>query len=230
MLRAPLKIYALYGLKSNLPKDPPPVNRPVINSQLGYHNREGYHGLTGYDWTNFIRFANYHRWKSVTSNQTLLPLADAFVRNGSYAAKNYGSDTSLIVKGTATSGTSRISYLKFSLSGISNVTSAKLRLYGRNTENTSGINLSVYGVNADSWAENSIYFNIAPGASTSALSTVSVNNTRKYYEFDVTGYVKTQATGDKIVSFLIKNRSIKYLKIFHVLLIKNLQKKSNLEN
>ncbi|HZH66940.1 MAG TPA: DNRLRE domain-containing protein, partial [Flavisolibacter sp.] len=67
------------------------------------------------------------------------------------------------------------------------------------------INLSVYGVNADSWAENSIYFNIAPGASTSALSTVSVNNTRKYYEFDVTGYVKTQATGDKIVSFLIKN-------------------------
>jgi hypothetical protein len=132
-------VYALYGLKSNLPKDSPTVNRPVINSQLGYHNREGYHDLTGYEWTNFIRFANYHRWKSVTSNQTLLPLADAFVRNGSYAAKNYGSDTSLIVKGTATSGTSRISYLKFSLSGISNVTSAKLRLYGRNTENTSGL-------------------------------------------------------------------------------------------
>jgi len=201
-------VYALFGLKSNLPKDPPPVNRPVINSQLGYHNRAGNHDLTGYDWTNFIRFANFHHWKSATSHQTLLPLADPFVRNGNYAAKNYGSDTSLIVKGTAISGNSRISYLKFSLSGISNVTSAKLRLYGRNTENTSGINLSVYGVNADSWAENGIYFNIAPGASTSALSTVSVNNTRKYYEFDVTGYVKTQATGDKIVSFLIKNPAI----------------------
>lgn len=98
----------------------------------------------------------------------------------------------------------RSSYLKFSLSGVSNITSAKLRIYGRNTENTSGINLSIYGVN-DSWTENGIYFNIAPAALTSALSTVSVNNIKKYYEFDGTCFVKTQAAGDKVVSFLIKN-------------------------
>ncbi|WP_018613415.1 PQQ-dependent sugar dehydrogenase, partial [Segetibacter koreensis] len=35
---------------------------------------------------------------SGNTTQTLNPLADAFVRNGTYGAKNYGSDTSLIVK------------------------------------------------------------------------------------------------------------------------------------
>jgi len=54
------KVYALYGIRSNLPVNPPGINHPVIQSQLAYHNREGEHNLTAYDWSNFIRFANYH--------------------------------------------------------------------------------------------------------------------------------------------------------------------------
>ncbi|HZK97393.1 MAG TPA: acetylxylan esterase [Prolixibacteraceae bacterium] len=54
------KVFALYGIKSNLPANPPEINNPVINSALGYHNREGEHNLTMYDWSNFIKFANYH--------------------------------------------------------------------------------------------------------------------------------------------------------------------------
>ncbi len=53
------KVYALYGIKSNLPSNPPGINQPIIQSQLGYHNREGEHNLTAYDWNNFIKFANY---------------------------------------------------------------------------------------------------------------------------------------------------------------------------
>lgn len=56
-------VYKLYGLTSNLPANPPPVDTPVINSQLGYHNRSGEHDLTPYDWANFIKFANYHHLK-----------------------------------------------------------------------------------------------------------------------------------------------------------------------
>jgi hypothetical protein len=54
------KVYELYGIKSNLPANPPGINQPVIQSQLAYHNREGEHNLTAYDWNNFIKFANYH--------------------------------------------------------------------------------------------------------------------------------------------------------------------------
>jgi len=54
------KVFALYGLKSNLPANPPGINTPVIKSPIAYHIREGEHNLTAYDWTNFIRFANYH--------------------------------------------------------------------------------------------------------------------------------------------------------------------------
>lgn len=54
------KVYDLYGKKSSLTPEPPPVNSPIINSVLGYHMREGIHNLTVYDWLNFIRFANYH--------------------------------------------------------------------------------------------------------------------------------------------------------------------------
>lgn len=52
------QVYALYGIKSKLPANPPAVNQPVVNPPLGYHIREGEHNLTAYDWTNFIKFAN----------------------------------------------------------------------------------------------------------------------------------------------------------------------------
>lgn len=59
-LKGAEKVYALYGIRSNLPLNPPGINEPVIRSQLAYHNREGEHNLTAYDWKNFIKFANYH--------------------------------------------------------------------------------------------------------------------------------------------------------------------------
>jgi len=54
------KVYALYGIKSQLPVLPPQINEPIVNAHLAYHNREGIHDLTPYDWNNFIKFANYH--------------------------------------------------------------------------------------------------------------------------------------------------------------------------
>ncbi|GAB4052903.1 glucuronyl esterase domain-containing protein [Spirosoma litoris] len=54
------KVYALYGLTSNLPATPPAINQPITLPPIGYHNREGEHNLTAYDWRNFIQFATIY--------------------------------------------------------------------------------------------------------------------------------------------------------------------------
>lgn len=142
---------------------------------------------------------------SAQSTKTLAPLADAYVRNGTYASTNYGSDTSLVLKGSNSSGYTRLSYLKFSLSGLNNISSAKLRIYGRNIDNASTISISSYGIDNDLWTQSGINFNNAPTATSAALSSASVNNIGQYYEFNVSNFVINQAAGDQVVSFLIKD-------------------------
>lgn len=51
------KVYALYGLRSALPSEPPAINTPVVQPPMAYHNREGVHDMTAYDWKNFVHFA-----------------------------------------------------------------------------------------------------------------------------------------------------------------------------
>jgi hypothetical protein len=139
------------------------------------------------------------------TSYTLSATADAAVRNGNYSGINYGSDTALIVKGSTMSGFTRKSYLKFSLSGISAVTSAKIRIYGRNTDNTSNIAVSLYAVDNDNWTETGITWNNAPAVAGVPLASAQVNDQSKYYELDVTGFVKSQLAGDKMVSFLLRD-------------------------
>lgn len=53
-------VYSLYGKRSALTAEPPPVNSPIIKSIIGYHIRNGIHNMIAYDWANFIKFADYH--------------------------------------------------------------------------------------------------------------------------------------------------------------------------
>jgi hypothetical protein len=50
--------FKLYGIESNLPPEMPEVNKQIIKSHVGFHNRKGKHNMTPYDWQQFIRFAN----------------------------------------------------------------------------------------------------------------------------------------------------------------------------
>ena len=50
--------YNLYDIKDNFPTEMPEVNKQVIQSPSGFHNREGKHNMTLYDWQQFIKFAN----------------------------------------------------------------------------------------------------------------------------------------------------------------------------
>ena len=51
-------VYRLFGLTGMPVSEMPPVDRPVLSGQIGYHIRSGHHALTAYDWEQYIRFAN----------------------------------------------------------------------------------------------------------------------------------------------------------------------------
>lgn len=141
------------------------------------------------------------------TNFTLQPMADAYVQDGTYNKANFGATDFLDVKKSSSNlSTNRSAYLKFQLPTTTGITSAKLRVYGHNHENTNSISLHAYGVNYDSWIETTINKVNEPAASTTSLGYVGVNNVYKYYEIDVTSYVKAQQqSGDQIVSLLLND-------------------------
>lgn len=126
-------------------------------------------------------------------------IEDAYVRGGASASQNFGTETTVEVK-DATGDYQRVGYVKFTASGLTNVTSAKLRLYGLADSNAT---VNVYAVGDDSWTETGINFNNKPAVAT-LQSTKAVTSTSQYYEFDVTNFVKSEVnSGYSIFSFAI---------------------------
>ncbi|GGB96142.1 hypothetical protein GCM10011325_24320 [Dyadobacter sediminis] len=136
---------------------------------------------------------------------TLGPVADAYVRNTPYEAANFGKETVLDVKTGSLPSYQRHAFLKFSLASVSQVHSAKLRIYGSNVQNSTAGSISAYGVSNDDWTETGVNWSNAPAGSGAALGTVNVNATAKYYEIDVTSFVQSQLATDKTVSLMLTN-------------------------
>ncbi|WP_221393662.1 DNRLRE domain-containing protein [Dyadobacter sp. NIV53] len=141
----------------------------------------------------------------VATEAKLEPVADAMVRNIPNESVNYGTAGTLEVKAGSLPSYQRKTYLKFPLAGITQVGSARLRLYGSNIQNSTGVSVSAYGVDNSDWTETGISWANAPAGSGSALGSVNVNNTARYYEIDVTSFVQSHLTGDGTVSFLLTN-------------------------
>ncbi|GGB79144.1 CBM96 family carbohydrate-binding protein [Dyadobacter sediminis] len=150
----------------------------------------------------------------VTTQLEVPAIADAYVREG-YYYDNFGAEPELNVKNTPENVEPRRSaYLKFVVPESVAAGSAKLRIYGRNRENAKGVLLHVYGVDDDKWAENTISQSDAPVAREQSIGSVSVNQVQKYYEFDVTSFVKAQQqTGDAIVSFKLNDPANRNLRL-----------------
>ncbi|WP_138478479.1 CBM96 family carbohydrate-binding protein [Dyadobacter bucti] len=143
-------------------------------------------------------------------------LADATVRDGSFADQNAGSAPLLDVKNGAEDGITRYTYLQFSTQAFNDIYEARLRIYGNNVEANASVNLSVYGVDNDAWTESGITWNNAPIGTAAADGYVNVNNTLGYYEVDVTRYVRSQSATDRLVSLVLKNPTAKNRKLaFH---------------
>jgi hypothetical protein len=132
-------------------------------------------------------------------------LADAHVRDGSFAAENYGASTELIVKQASSSWT-RWSYLTFDVSNLGgSLASAQVRLYGQSDPGTS-VRIGIFPVADVAWSESGITWNNRPAAGSTALTVVTVDATAAARSWDVTAYVKAQlAAGATRVSFVVKD-------------------------
>jgi hypothetical protein len=139
--------------------------------------------------------------------QTVLSaVADARVKSSS-ASTNYGRDSDLRARRSSSSSTYE-SYLKFNLStlGAGTITSAKLRLYGQ-LDSGSNIATALYSVSNTTWSETSITWNNKPVAGTTALSTTTItNNVARFYEWDVTAFIRSEkSAGRNVISLAMKN-------------------------
>ena len=54
------EVYRLFGKKGLASESSPPVGEAIIESDVGYHIRQGGHSIEMYDWQRFLDFADYH--------------------------------------------------------------------------------------------------------------------------------------------------------------------------
>lgn len=134
---------------------------------------------------------------------TLAPLADAYVRDGSNAAKNFGKATTLQVSSAAKAGNNYDTYFKFDMTAVPAFVQAKLRLYAGLSASGS-VTATLYGVPVTTWSETGLIWNNKP-ARGAALSVVTVKNkSSAWIEIDLTSFLLSErAQGRKVVSMAL---------------------------
>lgn len=130
--------------------------------------------------------------------------ADAHVWDANPAV-NYGAVDTLMVK-DANSGTDRIAYLRFPLSGLSSpVTSATLKLTVVEVggEGAAPRTVQVRQLASDSWTELGTTWSNRPAATGTLIGTIDAATTGQVYSINVTNYVNQEFAGDKKVSIVL---------------------------
>jgi len=126
---------------------------------------------------------------------TLSVLADTYVRDGSNANRNYGSDDNLI-----TVATGRYGYLKFDLSAVpGTIISAKLRIYQRTTFKYLR---GVYDVADDSWEEGVLTWNNKPAFENERAR---ITTSSAWNEWDISSYTAQEYNNDKLMTVVVKD-------------------------
>jgi hypothetical protein len=136
---------------------------------------------------------------------TLAPTADTYVRDGSTSGQNFGTATVLATKTNPQVGLNRHLFLKFDVSGLTTVTSAKLRLFGSFTASSGTSPVTLHAEDVDSWTETGLTWDNQPAAG-SAVVTVPVGRTAQYWEWDLAAFVRNQiVTGQHTMSLELQN-------------------------
>ena len=138
------------------------------------------------------------------------PLQDSYVRSGNGGNNDYGSSTQLLNRNNSIVKGVYYTYLRFNISTLTNVSSVKLRLYGRFDKGNNSTGVQVYNVQNQTWDENSIRYDNRPIEDAGVLATTTVSGTTsRYYEWDVTSHIALLLSqGKASVSFMLKNSAV----------------------
>jgi len=152
---------------------------------------------------NYDAATSVNQSLQVGNSTQLTPVADALVRDGSSAALNFGTMSTLVAKyDGVNTGYNREDYLKFDLNGIDSFDTATLRLNiaGAGT-NVAATTWQVYYVPTDSWTETGVTWNNKPASST-LLATIN-GQSSGWAEWSISSQALAELAGDKIVSLRI---------------------------
>ncbi|MCW1923413.1 DNRLRE domain-containing protein [Luteolibacter arcticus] len=140
----------------------------------------------------------------------IAPQSDAYVRGGGSAGTNFGTSNQLVAKHDVTDANfNRITYMKFDVSGLADVQSAKLKLVPFQVDGAT--NLTYERIADDSWSEAATNWNTRPTAAGSLAATVGGYGVGQQIEIDLTNAVKSEASGDGILSLRIANESWNFI-------------------
>lgn len=155
--------------------------------------------------------------------------ADAMVKDGTNKFSNFGASTTLWVKNDSANGAGahNATLIKFSIPtdvDRSKIELAVLSLHGQPGSGSAVAQAFVYGCNSDSWQENTVDWDNAPGlaqdqpvgnlirhgvaqeqgSTLKLVGQITVEGTTATErQVDVTEFIKTQPIGDNLVSFLL---------------------------
>src|SRR6185369_13052891 len=104
----------------------------------------------------------------------------------------------------------RLTYLKFDLTSVTTINSAKLQLFGQLSNSVqNNIGVAVYGADDTTWSETGITWNNKPAITTGPLATTTIlNATPGLYTWDLTTYLRAQkAAGHNSVTLVLKATS-----------------------
>ncbi|GAA1390460.1 hypothetical protein GCM10009661_81810 [Catellatospora chokoriensis] len=127
---------------------------------------------------------------AVTGGQhlTLAPVADAYVRDGSYATTNFGNDQYMIIK-NASAGWARRAYLKFDLTALTGAPRRAVLWVSGHTADSAGTHTTISAYTTGSgWTENDITWNTSPALGT-VEATAPLCDVTDWIPLDVTSLI-----------------------------------------
>jgi hyaluronate lyase len=138
----------------------------------------------------------------VASN--LAPAADAYVRDGTYAATNFGTASTLAVKSEVV-GYNRNAFLKFDLSSINGrIASAKLRLVPVAIGSTPSMVHNMYLTSSSTWTEAGVNWSNKPANGNMVASWTVPSVANLPLDIDITATAVNALNGDKQLSLEIE--------------------------
>lgn len=111
-----------------------------------------------------------------------LPVADAFVRSGTYANTAYGSSSSVAIDADD-DGSVKQGYMRFLLQESRPIARAYVRIYVTNDSRDSA---DVYLISNGTWPESQLTWNSRPALDGRLLKTITSASIKKWVDIDVT--------------------------------------------